>query len=131
MTPTGNCYLSILIPLQFNKNLKKTLENSFLRHKSPAKKIRKMFMGNKYGKISWCYIVDWSSFSDDTNRKLLLEQSDSRPRDRPRDPTGNYHSTIFCLLLCILWGHWATKMLQQLTTREYKKDPKTNMRERL
>ena len=61
-------------------------------------------MGNniiKYGEISLCYNVDWSSFSDDTNRKLLLEQSDSRPRDRPRDPTGNYHSTIFCLLLCV------------------------------
>ena len=62
---------------------------------------KKKIMGNiiKYGEISWYYIVDWSSFSDDTNRKLLLEQSDSRPRDRPRDPTGNYHSTIFCLLV--------------------------------
>ena len=61
----------------------------------------KKIMGNiiKYGEISWYSIVDWSSFSDDTNRKLLLEQSDSRPRDRPRDPTGNYHSTIFCLLV--------------------------------
>ena len=46
MTPTGTCYLSKVIPLQFNKNLKNTLENSFLRQISPAKKIRKMFMGN-------------------------------------------------------------------------------------
>ena len=39
----------------------------------------KKIMGNiiKYGEISWYYIVDWSSFTDDTNRKLKLEQSDS------------------------------------------------------
>ena len=77
-----------------------------MKHYSQSKKsffFQKKIHGkyHQIWEISWCYIVDWSSFSDDTNRKLLLEQSDSRPRDQPRDPTGNYHSTIFCLLLCV------------------------------